>query len=497
MASITTSSSVKSPKLGARLSTNLEKARLKIPLLSRVPKKVFWIVLIVVVVAGLGTGAYAALRPAQTTTAATTAALQTATARQGDLVLEASGTGYLVAASESSVGFDISGKITSLNVKLGDTVEKGQLLAQLDDTSEQSALADAQRALREMTSPEAVANAELAVTTAQANVTTAQIALNNQQYWKNDALIQDYYAKYVIAKANLDRTQTIYDSLNVGEYINNSNEAQAYQSLYNAQQAFNTASYYVSLYSQKPTQRQLDEAQATLDLANARLANAQNYLAALKSGVVPDDATGSSMDALRQAKLAIQTAQDNLDATKLYAPISGLVMTLNAEVGDTAQGTIMTIDDLSQAKIQFYMDASDWTNVKVGYDVSVSFDSLPNQTFSGKVTEVMPGLISVQGSTMVEGTALLDSSVADIGLPVGVDAGIDVISGQALNAVLVPVEALHELPDGTYTVFIMKNGTPALTTVEVGLQSDTFAVITSGVLVGDVVSTGIVETSTK
>ena len=143
MTSITTSSSVKSPKLGTRLSTNLEKARLKIPVLSRVPKKVFWIVLIVVVVAGAGTGAYAALRPAQTTAAATTAALQTATARQGDLVLEASGTGYLVAASESSIGFDISGKISSLDVKLGDTVEKGQLLAGLDDTSEQSALADA------------------------------------------------------------------------------------------------------------------------------------------------------------------------------------------------------------------------------------------------------------------------------------------------------------------------------------------------------------------
>ena len=185
----------------------------------------------------------------------------------------------------------------------------------------------------------------------------------------------------------------------------------------------------------------------------------------------------------------------NLDNTKLYAPISGLVMTLNAKVGDTVQGTIMTIDDLSKANIQFYMDASDWSNVKLGYAVDVSFDSLPNQTFTGTVTEVMPGLVSVQGSSMVEGTALLDNSVADIGLPVGVDAAIDVISGQALNATLVPIEALHQLPDGTYTVFVMKNGTPTLTTVEVGLQSDTFAVISSGVSVGDVVTTGIVETS--
>jgi multidrug efflux pump subunit AcrA (membrane-fusion protein) len=481
--------------MASKSLNSFEKAKLKIPVLSRVPKTIFWIVLIVIIVTGIGIGAYSLLNPAQVATTASSGTLQTAVARQGDLILQASGTGYLVAASESAVGFDIGGKITNLNVKLGDTVEKGQLLAQLDDTSMQSALEDAERVLRELTSPEAVANAELAVTAAQADAINAQYALNNQQYWKNDALIQDQYANLVIAREDLDRVQEAYDKANVGEYINNSNEASLYQALYEAQQKYKTASYYFSLYSQKPSQRQFNAAQATLDLANARLTNAENYLAALTGGDVPEDATGSSLEALRLAKLAIQTAQDDLDAAKLYAPISGLVMTLNAKVGDTVAGTIMTIDDLSQANIQFYMDASDWSNVKLGYAVAVSFDALPNQTFTGIVTEVMPGLISVQGSTMVEGKAQLDISVDDIGLPVGVEVAIDVISGQATNAILVPVEALHELPDGSYTVFIMKNGVPTLTVVEVGLQSDTFAVITSGVAVGDVVTTGIVETS--
>ncbi|MGA2503221.1 MAG: efflux RND transporter periplasmic adaptor subunit [Anaerolineales bacterium] len=462
---------------------------------SRVPKKFFWIGLFVVVIAGIVAGTYVFLHPAQTAASTSTGTLQTAIARQGDLVLQASGTGYLVAASESTVAFDVAGKISALDVKLGDTVEKGQLLAQLDDTSALTALDDAKQSLLELTSPEAVANAELAVTSAQSDVINAQYVLNNQLYWKNDSLIQEEYAGFVIAKANLDRAQAAYDKAEVGEYINNANEAQAYQTLYAATQAYNTAQYYYSLYSQKPTERQVNQAQASLDLANATLTNAKNYLAALTGGEVPEDATGSSLATLRQAQRTVQTAQENLDATKLYAPISGVVMTLDAKVGDSVSGTIMTIDDLSQADIQFYMDASDWTNVKVGYVVSVSFDSLPNQTFSGKVTEVMPGLVSTQGSTMVEGIAQLDDSVADIGLPVGVDAGIDVISGQAKNAVLVPVEALHELPDGSYTVFIMKNGTPTLTVVEVGLQSDTYAEIASGVAVGDVVTTGIVETS--
>ncbi len=410
------------------------------------------------------------------------------------MILQASGSGYLVATTESSAGFDVNGKLASLEVKLGDQVEKGQLLAELDSTSLQEALTNAQLALQELTSPEAIANAKLAITTAQAAVINAQSALNNVQYWKNDGLIQEYYAKYVMAKDNLDRAQAAYDKANVGEYINNTGEAQLYQSLYNAQQAYNTAKYYYSLYSQKPTQRQTDAAQATLELQQAKLDNAKAYLEALTTGVVPADTTGAEMSNLRQAQQAVTTAQENLAAAKLYAPISGTVMSLNATVGNNVSGSIMTIDDLSQATIQFYLDSSDWTNVKVGYDVSVSFDALTGQTFTGKVTQVMPGLVSTQGSSMVEGTAVLDKSVEEIGLPVGVDANIDVISGQALNAVLVPVEALHEISAGQYTVFVMESGKPVLRTVEVGLKDDTYAEIKSGLNAGDVVTTGIAET---
>jgi HlyD family secretion protein len=171
-------------------------------------------------------------------------------------------------------------------------------------------------------------------------------------------------------------------------------------------------------------------------------------------------------------------------------------MTLSATVGENISKNtiIMTIDDLSQATIQFYLDAGDWTNAKVGYESSISFDALTGQTFSGKVTEIMPGLVSVQGSSMIEGYALLDKSVDEIGLPVGVQAAIDVISGQATNAVLIPVEALHKLSDNSYTVFVMVNGKPKLTTVEVGLQDDTYAEIKSGLKAGDVVTTGVVET---
>ncbi|MFH1523527.1 MAG: efflux RND transporter periplasmic adaptor subunit [Chloroflexota bacterium] len=472
----------------------LEKGRTLPAWFSRWPKWVRWIALFVVIIA-IGAGSYAVVQANQAKTAASQeSTFQTATARQGNLILQASGTGYLAAVSESEVGFDVNGKLEGLSVELGDKVEKGQLLAELDDSSQQASLEDAKRSLRELTSPESVANAKIAVATAEADVINAQYAVNNLQYWKNDALIQNYYAKLVVAKSKLDQAQTAYDSANVGEYINNVDEAGIYQNLYSAQQAYNTAKYYYSVYSQKPSQRQVDEATAKLELAQAKLIQAQNYVTALTGGEVPEDATGSSLEQLRQAKLAVQTAQENLDATKLYAPISGVVMTLTAKVGQTISGTIMTIDDLSQATVQFYMDASDWGNVKVGYDVAASFDELPDQVFPGKVTQVMPGLVSIQGSSMVEGLALLENSVEEIGLPIGVEVGIDVISGQTANAVLVPVEALHEISTGKYTVFVVENGKPKLRSVEVGLMNETFAEVISGLNVGEVVTTGIVET---
>lgn len=477
-------------------SNKQEKGRNKTSWLSRWPKWARWLSL-VLVVALSGAGAYYTVKTHQEEAAAsTTSTLQTATARTGNLVLEASGSGYLVASSEADIAFEIDGKLAELDVKLGDKVQKGQLLAKLDDASLQYKLEEAQLALLELTSPEAIANAKLAVTTAEASVTTAQIAMNNQQYWKNNALIQNYYASYVIAKDRLDRAQKAYDNAKVGEYINNANEAQAYQSLYSAQQAYDTAEYYYSLYSQAPTQRQIDAAQATLDLAKADLTNAENYLAALTGGTVPSDATGSDLAALRQAQLDVKTAQTNLDSSTLYSPMSGTVMSLNVTSGEniSANTTILTIDDLSQATIQFYLDPSDWTNAKVGYETSVSFDALTGQTFTGKVTEIMPGLVTTQGSSMVEGTAVLDKSVDEIGLPVGVEAAIDVISGQASNAVLVPVEALHQLSDNSYTVFVMENGKPVLRSVTVGLKDDTYAEIKSGLKAGEVVTTGVVET---
>jgi HlyD family secretion protein len=467
---------------------------------ARLPRPVLWIVLIVVVIA-IGGGVYYFVRTQQAKTAAASAqpALQTATARQGNLILRASGTGTLVAASEVNLGFKTSGILTELNVKLGDQVKTGDLVATLDSTNQFLQLAQAQQSLNQLTSPSAIATAQLAVTTAQANVINAQAALNNAKYWQNPALAQDQYAAVVLAKANLDKAQSAYDSANVGQYINNTNEATLYQALYNAQQAYKTAEFYYSMYSQAPTTRQLNAAEASLALAQAQVVEDQNLVTALTGGTVPPNATGTGLDALNAAKLAVQTAQANLDATKLYSPITGTVISLNNVIGDSvSSASVMTIADLSQSELNIYMDALDFSNLKVGYTANITFDAMPNDTFTGKVIQISPQLVTIQGNSVVQGLVLLDKSQASttpLSLPLGVSASVDVIAAQANNVVLVPVQALHQLSPGNYAVFVVTAGKPTLRIVTVGLQDSTFAEIKTGLKAGDVVSTGIQATS--
>jgi multidrug resistance efflux pump len=335
----------------------------------------------------------------------------TSIASAGSAAGAVTASGVLVADREAHMAFSLAGNVKLVNVVLGDQVQAGQIMVQLDDTTQQVGLQQANLALDELTSPEAIANAKLAITNAQTNVTNAQTVLNNQQYWKNTDLIKNYYANYVLAKANLDKAQTNYDNTHAGQYINNANEAAAYNALYIAKQAYNTAQYYYSLYSQAPTQNQQDQAKANLDLANATLKNAQVYLAVLTGGTVPPDATGSDLLKLQQARLAVQTAQASLDATRLIAPFTGEVASVAVSIGDyVSPGQVVLIfSDVSHLHVETTdLSERDVPNVKLGQVVTVNIKAL-NQAVSGKVSAISPLADSLGGDVVYKVTILLDT----------------------------------------------------------------------------------------
>src|SRR5438552_1184242 len=97
------------------------------------------------------------------------ATIRTATADRGTVTSVVSGTGSLVPAGRMNVNFKVTGTLSEVDVRVGDAVKTGQILARLDSTTQQAALSQARASL---------ASAQAQVASAQAQMTAAQLAVN-------------------------------------------------------------------------------------------------------------------------------------------------------------------------------------------------------------------------------------------------------------------------------------------------------------------------------
>jgi HlyD family secretion protein len=433
-------------------------------------------------------------------------ALQTATARRGDLTLIAGGSGSLVSAATVDVRFQAGGPLVELNVALGDAVEAGQVLARIDDSQARASLAEAEMAWRELTSSSALAQARLDLAAAR-SATTAR--------WNDLArLISPAVLTWEERVAAAEQAVAEADSPEAIEVAERALRdaragltwAQAYYRDEYLADTF-TYSYFTGEGRDRvevkaidiPTQDEIDEARAALDLARAAEGEAEAVWRALNGEPVADGATGAQLASLDKARLALEAAQDKLDDTRLIAPISGTVTALDLVVGQTVSSADgLTLMDLSRPTVEFFVDETDVELVAVDNEVEVIFDAYPDLTFAGRVVQLDPTLTVSGGVRAIRGLAVLEES-AEATLPrlyVGLSASIDVIAGRARGAVLVPVEALRQVSPGRYAVFVVgDDGGLVLRPVEVGLQDLTYAVVTSGLEAGDVVSTGIAEVS--
>jgi RND family efflux transporter MFP subunit len=427
------------------------------------------------------------------------------------LVLTASGTGTLIANNEVTLAFKTGGQVTAINVEVGDQVQVGDVLAQVDDATEQVSLTQAKRALAELTSLNAIATAQEAMATA---TTTLQSARNHLEYLISPAVMhwEDEVTK---AQQAVQDAQKVVDANPTDQTAQQKlKDAQAYlehakASLVSAQAAYETdylpstftvktvdrVTHKIVKYVAAPTESDILAARAAVTGAQAALDESTFLYNVLTGSDVPENATGSGLNALEQARQAVQSAQETVDGTRLVAPISGTIMSVDTSVGDTigSSAAVITIADLTQPTLEIFLDESDWTNIALGYPVEVTFDILPDTIFPGKVTQVDPGLYASNNSSVVRAIVTLDKVEGAFNLPLGTSASVDVIGGSAKNAVLVPVEALHKAGE-QYTVFVMENGKLKLRVVEIGIQDLLYAEVVSGLKAGDVVSTGITVT---
>lgn len=510
-------------------------------------KKFLWIILGIVVVLGAAGGAYYffRLRPAQAAQAAAaqTPAISMSTVTRGDLVISASGSGTLVPAREMEVGFQTGGTLKELLVKLGDVAEAGQTLAVLDETDLRSAVTEAEinlrlaqitlDALSESADASEVASAHASLASAKdslAKLTAApdsQAALAARETLKsaqkklNDLLAGPDPAEVKTAQYALESAKNSLWGQQISRDAacgRNDHVAcdQAQASVGNADASVRKAQEELDAVLAGPTADEIAD-------ARAKVASAQSSLNSLLEKPSADERTaaeaqvakaqgdldtllaGATAAELEKAKLSVQQAQMSLDSAKrnlaqatLTTPIAGTVTSLTAQVGDAVGSTaIITLSDLAQPQLQFWVEETDMASAVPGNAVNIVFEALPDYTFPGEILSVEPVLVSESNTTAVKALASIDLSEHPFRVLSGMNAEVEVIAGEARNALLVPVDALRELAADQYAVFVIQpDGEQVLRPVQVGLKDLVNAEIIVGLQEGETVSLGTVQRTT-
>ena len=415
-------------------------------------RKRLWIILgIVVVLFAVG---YVVIR-ASTPAAAQPATVQTGRVTRATLLSTVDSTGSVTPESKVTLSFGTSGTVDKVNVQPGNRVKQGDVLAELDTNSLQLQVAQqeqaylSQQAAYSMTlkpDPDAVASAQAALNSASAAYKAAQ------QKYASDSTDQ-----VTVSCNNLDNIKQTYDDA-VTAYNN-------YVSNWHVQ-VNGTADI-------SPQKAQLNRAKAAYDqaLANCSLAKnsinnsaVQSALAQLEQAktnldnlVNPTDRTTATAKAqLDQAKLAVDSARQQLANAKILAPFDGVVTQVNALVGGlSSSGTIVMADD-SHLHVGMLVDETQIGQIKVGQPAQVTFDALPGTTVTGTVSLINPAGTVSQG--VVNYLVRIDLNPTTAPLKLDMTANGRAILDTHANVLAVPGGAIRSDTKGYFVNMVNPNG---------------------------------------
>ncbi len=466
-----------------------------------------WPLIVLLVVVLLAGGGYTYYRLVLTSAQAEEQpTIQTTQAYQGSIVISVDGTGNLMPAAEVNVGFQTSGLLVELDVQVGDHVEAGQVLGRLDTTDLELAvekakaqLDQAQAGLDSLSvgpSDSSVVSAQTNLSDARANLTEQQVSLaaateRARLSWVTAANnLRDAQASYSeIYWSNRSMEQKLADSGQSLPQSNVDDEAAAWHAVENAQASMDSARLSYETAQQQE--------QTTLQTARGQVSTAQSSLDALYVGASASEVV-SAQSSLTQAQIAYEQAQAGLDKAVLKAPISGTVMSVGANVGEqVGTGSIITIDNLDTPLLRFWVEESSLSSVKVGERIEIIFTALPDSTYTGKITRIEPALVTVNNTSALQVWATMDqapteATTATVSLLSGMAADVTVVEAEADNVVVVPLQALRELGNDQYGVFVVgTDGSQQLRPVQLGLQDEVSVEIRSGLQAGEVVSLGV------
>jgi HlyD family secretion protein len=469
--------------------------------IARLPKRILWAASIALILL-ISAAGYFIWRQSSTSTTTAAKTLNTAVVRQGDISITAAGTGTLVANLTNNLSFPTTGYVGEVNVRIGDKVKKDQELAKLMDiTTLQTAVVTAQQDLvtaqkdldtLKTSAPSTLANAQLTVADDKKALKDAQSALILPGMIRCDQKQTDaYYNTYLLRKDQLDA---------LGDpQPNPGGNSQYYLEVVVPAKNLVAQAYAAYKYCAGFTEYELDASRAKLEIAKAKLAQDQATLDLLtqNKGLDPDS-VATAQNKVDNAQVALDSAKANLAGATIKAPFDGTITDVAGQVGDKVEsGSFITIVDDTHPLIQFVIDETDLSKLALDETAEVTFDAIENRTFTGKVGLINPSLQTTNGYSTIQGLIQLDLPT-DGNLPVmlqGMTATVNIIQGRSQNTLLVPIQAVRQIGDGQYGVYVVDaNENLKLRIVTVGLMDSVNAEIKSGLKAGETVSTGLSET---
>lgn len=419
----------------------------------------------------------------QTTSAQTDIPVpSTITVTRGEVQQLVTAAGKVVNTRQAALSLGASGTLAQVNVRPGDMVHAGDVLATLDTTDLEQQVAKAAQAY--LIQQATYSN------TVQPNADTIAAAR---------AVVNSASAAYEAAKQKhaTDQDQITVACFNVQGAADAVGRARdAYQAIENDLRGWIQAEKQARKAAWEAAQNAYAAAVARCDLARnsindsmvraaqTQLIDAQNTLSSLIS---PTTTSLISAQAdLESARLSLEAARRQLAQATLIAPFDGIVAAVNHQAGDAinANAPLLTLIDPKALEVEAEVGEKDLPLVQIGQVGQLLFDARPDLIATGHVERIVPDRQS--GSSALYPVYLTFDTLPD-GLAADMSVDISITVAGKSNVLRLPRSLVRAKADNTAQVNVWVGDHSEPRSITIGLRGDVYVEVVQGLNEGDLV----------
>ncbi|MGM1021256.1 MAG: efflux RND transporter periplasmic adaptor subunit [Bacillota bacterium] len=410
-------------------------------------------------------GCSAGKEDAALSSAAQPVAVRTAIVKSSPLHTAYNLSGTLQAYEENTLAFQNGGTVASASLSVGTAVQKGAVIARLDDADYKLQVEQAAASIQEaqagidnaqanlQAAASAIQSADAGITGARANVNKVNKGARAQEKQQAQAAVDKAQSAYNKAKTDSERTQKLFEAGAASASDNENARLNATAALKDLEQAKDS----LSLLLEGATTEDHQSAQASFQDA---LAGRSKALAASEQAAASKKQASANYE---KALVAKGQAELALSRTRLISPVNGVILDKIVNTGDlVASGqAVYRIGSIDRLKVLLPVPDSEIRDWKKGQQVSVM---LYEETRQGTVSNVYPSTSTNTGRVNVE---IVISNPQRNWLPGQVIKAAHQVTDK--NGILIPAEAVINTGSKPF-IFKDVQGKAIKTPVELGNQ---------------------------